>query len=124
MKRGFRPIKVFMIIVCAAGFLVLFTFIVMWLWNAILPAVLGVKMITFWQALGILVLSKILFSGFGGAHHKRHAWKERMREKFQHMTPEEKEKFKQQWKDRCGRFGSRRFEDKERFTNTGESGAE
>jgi Ca2+/H+ antiporter, TMEM165/GDT1 family len=124
MKRGFRPIKVLIIIVCAAALMVLFGFIVMWLWNAILPEVLGVRMITFWQALGMLVLSKILFSGFGGGHHKRQAFKERMREKLQHMTPEEREKFKQDWKDRCmtmrGRFGNR-----QRTTETGgEQGAE
>ena len=39
--------------------------IVMWLWNAILPNVVNVSSITYWQAMGILVLSKILFGGFG-----------------------------------------------------------
>ncbi len=64
MKR-FRLKKVLMIIVFAAAAITAFSFIVMGLWNAILPVVLGVKAISFWQALGILVLSKILFGGFG-----------------------------------------------------------
>jgi Ca2+/H+ antiporter, TMEM165/GDT1 family len=48
-----------------------FVGIVMWLWNAILPDVLGVKEINYWQAMGILALSRILFggNGMGGKHH-------------------------------------------------------
>lgn len=83
----------------------LFGLLVMSLWNAILPAVLGVKSITFLQALGILLLSKILFGGFGGGHrgrrHSRDKWIE-MKQKFSGMTPEEREKFKADWKNRCG----------------------
>lgn len=81
-----------------------FGFIVMSLWNAILPAVLGVKAITFIQALGILLLSKILFGGFGGGRHWRGspAWKQKMKQRFENMTPEEKDKFKAEWKNRCG----------------------
>ncbi len=78
----------------------------MGLWNAILPAVLGVNVITFWQALGILALSKILFGGFGrrGGWHRGggHNWRKGMQEKWANMTPGEKEKFKAEWKNRCG----------------------
>jgi Ca2+/H+ antiporter, TMEM165/GDT1 family len=111
MKRRFWFGKAVMILVCITAFVMLFSFIVMNLWNAILPDVLGVKMITFWQALGILVLSKILFSGFGGFHRKREQFKnrfrQRMMDKLATMTPEEKEKFKNEWKNRCGGWGSR-----------------
>ncbi len=84
--------------------IIIFSLVVMGLWNAILPAVLGVKTITFVQALGILILSKILFGGFrggwgGGA---RHEWKNKMKEKWDGMTPVEREKFKAEWKNRCG----------------------
>lgn len=105
MKR-FRLKKVLMVMVIAAAAVTVFGFIVMSLWNAILPAVLGVKAITFVQALGILVLSKILFGGFGrgggpfGA--RRREWREQMKEKWGAMTPEEREKFKAEWKNRCG----------------------
>ncbi len=76
---------------------------VMALWNAILPAVLGVKTITFMQALGILLLSKILFGGFHGKRgiRERFQWKHGMQEKWANMTPEEKEKFKTEWRSRC-----------------------
>ena len=55
----------------AAG-IFLFGWVVMQLWNGILPSVLGVNTITFWQAIGILVLSKILFGGFKGGHRNPH----------------------------------------------------
>ena len=104
MKRfGFK--KVLFIIVCFVGAVLLFGAVVMGLWNAILPAVLGVKSITFLQALGILLLSKILFGGFGGKRwgggHGQE-WRQKMKEKWNNMTPEEREKFKAEWKNRCG----------------------
>ncbi|MEO5595355.1 MAG: hypothetical protein ABIR15_13180 [Chitinophagaceae bacterium] len=107
MKRGtwfFK--KAVKILVIAAAAILLFGFIVMSLWNAILPAVIHVGTITFGQALGILVLSKILFGGFhggwrGGGGHWRQHMGEGMKEKWMNMTPEEREKFKQDWKSRC-----------------------
>jgi len=89
---------VFFVIVAVLGFGLL----VMTLWNAILPQVLGVKTISFIQALGILLLSKILFGGFGGRGSRHKAKWVAMKEKFSGMTPEEKEKFKTEWRNRCG----------------------
>ena len=88
--------------IAIAGGIFIFGWVVMQLWNAILPAVLGVSVITFWQALGILILSKILFGGFKGSHghpksnhfHDRH-------HKWMHMSSEEREKMKAEWKGRC-----------------------
>lgn len=83
--------------------LLAFGAIVMGLWNAILPGVIGVKAISYPQALGILLLSKILFGGFRGggwAAHKRGRWME-IQQKMASMTPEEREKFKAEWKMRC-----------------------
>ena len=66
---------------------------VMLLWNAILPAVFsGARSIDYLQALGLLVLSRILFGGFrghGGWRSRRH-WA-----RWQAMTPEEREQFQQ-----------------------------
>jgi hypothetical protein len=119
MKRRFWFGKAVMILVFCTAFIMLFSFIVMSLWNGILIDVLGVKQITFWQALGILVLSKILFSGFGGFHHKkeqfRNRFRQKMLDKFEKMTPEEKQRFKDEWKTRCkggwrgGPFNDRDF---------------
>ena len=79
------------------GTVLLFGLLVMSLWNAILPVVLGVKSITFLQALGILLLSKILFGsfkgGFGRRRHHKETWMA-MQQKFASMNPEEREKFK------------------------------
>ena len=77
---------------------------VMLLWNAILPSLVGVGLLTFPKAIGLLVLCKILFGGFGG-HSKRFGkrqfgnpfWKQKM----MNMTEEEKEKFRSEWKERC-----------------------
>ena len=111
MKRRFWFGKAVMILVFCTAFVMLFSSIVMRLWNGILPDVLGVKLISFWQAMGILVLSKILFSGFGGFVHKKEQFKnrfrQRMREKWENMTPEEKVQFKEEWKNRCKGWGSR-----------------
>lgn len=77
--------------------------IVMWLWNCILPEILGVKIINYYQAMGILLLSKILFGGFNGKFGQgMHDMKERhMQNRMEGMTPEEKEKFKEVWKQKC-----------------------
>jgi hypothetical protein len=89
--------------IAIAGGVFIFGSIVMLLWNALLPAVLGVSAITFWQALGILVLSKILFGGFSGGHghHRPHGHGHDMRGKWMHMNPEEREKMNAEWKSRC-----------------------
>ena len=84
----------------------LFSFIVMSLWNNILVGVLHISTINFWQALGILVLSKILFGGFPGGRwgrhdHRGHQWRKEMLSKWNTMTPEEREQFKRDYRNRC-----------------------
>lgn len=104
MKRfTFKKVILFLLFFAVA--VAAFGGIVMGLWNAILPEVLGVKAISFVQALGILLLSKILFGGFSGGRRwsgRRQEWKSKMKEKWETMTPEEREKFKSEWKHRCG----------------------
>ncbi len=88
--------------------LFVFNLIVMLLWNNVLVAVLQVGTVTFWQSLGILLLAKILFGGMGGRwgrYRGRHSeWRQKMFEKWEGLTPEEKEKFKAQWRGRHGRM--------------------
>ena len=92
---------IFIPIAIAAGVFI-FGSLVMFLWNSILPAVLGISTITFWQALGILVLSKILFGGFRGGHGHFHGHAgHNLRAKWMNMNPEEREKMKQEWRNRC-----------------------
>ena len=87
-------------VIAIAAFAV-FGFIVMSLWNSILPSATGWHPINYWQALGLLVLSKILFGGFfrGGPGMY---WRRRMMEKWDQMTPEEREKFREGMRARCG----------------------
>src|SRR5271166_1747332 len=79
--------------------------VVMSLWNWLLPPLFGWRMITFWQALGLLVLCRILFGGFGGRGFHRANFRRRMHERWESMTPEEREKFRQGMRGRCG-FGN------------------
>ncbi len=80
--------------------------VVMKLWNWLLPALFGWRQITFWQGLGILVLCRILFGGFGGHGGQRSKFRGRMRERCQRMTPEERERFRQGIREGWGFGGS------------------
>ena len=112
--------KIVMILVCVTVAVLVFGFIVMSLWNNVLVlAVPAIKTISFTHALGILVLSKILFGGFHGRGGWRGgpAWREKMKQRWDKMTPDERENFKAEWKNRCGgRWG--RFDKKDQETMT------
>lgn len=101
-KRKCGPPKfVFALIAIVA--VLFFGAIVMWLWNAILPeAVNNINKITYWQAVGLLVLSKILFSGFRGpGGDRKFGQAHKLREKYKNMTDEERQQFKDAWRQRC-----------------------
>jgi len=72
------------------------------LWNWLLPPLFGWRQITFWQALGILALCRILFGGFGFHGTGRSTFRRRMEERCKHMTPEERERFRQRMRERFG----------------------
>jgi hypothetical protein len=77
--------------------------IVMQLWNWLLPMLFGWKQITFWQALGLLVLCRILFGNLGGHGSDRSKSPRPSAERWEKMTPEEREKFRQEMRSRwCG----------------------
>ena len=93
MRRLTRILK---FLVFGVLFVAIFGFAVMRLWNWLMPGLFGLHALTYWQALGILILSKILFGGFrGGRHGSPWYWRRRMTERWQQMTPEEREKFRQ-----------------------------
>lgn len=130
MRERFRTkskaAKIGIILICVPAMIALFSWIVMALWNAILPAAItSVNPISFWQAMGILVLSKILFSGFGGkGRGRRRKWDPGMVEKWRNMSTEEREEFKQSWKARCGDWRGRFSQPREQQPQTGAPGAE
>jgi len=78
--------------------------IVQFLWNWLLPPLFGWREVTFWQALGMLALCRILFGGFGSHGSGRSNVRRRMEERFGRMTPEERERFRERMRERCG-FG-------------------
>ena len=87
--------------------------VVMLLWNWLLPSLFGWPQITFWQGLGLLVLCRILFGGFGGHGPHRSSFRRRASQRWGQMTPEEREKFRQGMRLRCGGFGAPASETKE-----------
>lgn len=86
--------------------MVLFGFIggelVLHLWNWLTPSLFGWRQITFWQAVGLLTLCRILFGGVGGLGYRRSNFGRRMAERRAHMTPEERERFREMFRERCG----------------------
>jgi len=82
-------------IVGIAAFIALGGWLVMDLWNWLGPALFGWRLISFWQALGLLALCRILFGGLGCGHHRGKDRGRRMAERWEKMTPEEREKFRQ-----------------------------
>jgi len=68
--------------------------VVMLLWNWLLPTLFGWGQVTFWQALGILALCRILFGSFGLHGSGRYGLRRRMAERWEQMTPEERERFR------------------------------
>jgi hypothetical protein len=75
--------------------------VVMALWNWLMPSLFGWTEIGFWQALGLLVLSRILLGGFHGGHGGHPAWRRRMLERWERMTPEEREKVRAGMRTHC-----------------------
>ena len=79
-------------------------FVVLYLWNFLMPELFGLQTINYWQAIGIFVLSKILFGRIGipgrpnrGPRFANRAFKQ----KFMNMSEEEKLEFKEKWRERC-----------------------
>ena len=101
--KSFRVLRVLKIALFGAVALTLVSFVVMGLWNVLMPSIFAVRAIGFWQALGLLILSKILFGGFRHFGGPSSRWRRRMWERWEQMTPEEREKFKQAMRRGCGR---------------------
>jgi len=71
--------------------------IVMLLWNWLMPVIFGLKAITYFQALGLFLLSRILFGSFGFGKRKPPFANSKFKEKMMNMTDEERQRFKEEW---------------------------
>jgi hypothetical protein len=97
-------------LLCVAAFFA-FGWVTMHLWNWLIPSIFtSVRAITFCEAIGLLILSRILFGGFRGGWrgrcHRGHCgshgnWKSRWESKWSQMTPEEREKFRKGFGKKC-----------------------
>lgn len=104
MKRRNWIAKIALIVPLVLLAIAAFVYVTMSLWNWLVPDLFHGPLITFWQAFGLLLLSKIIFSGFGKRHpgyrgHWRPYWKQR----WSSMSDEDRERFKQKMKEKwCG----------------------
>jgi hypothetical protein len=110
-----KVLKGLKILVCIVVAVIAFGFVTEHLWNWLIPSLFHLRTISFKEAIGLVLLSKILFGGFhrhGGHRGKwdhrggRREWKRRMKERYEHMSPEERERFKQAMKERWGHHGN------------------
>ena len=107
--RSFRFLRAIRIAIFVAAALGLAGFVVMSLWNWLIPSIFGGPALHFWQALGLLALTRLLVGRLGrGPGHR--AWRGRMREEWQRMTPEEREKLRANLSRRCGGRGTAQSE--------------
>ena len=92
MKRLFIISRLFLGLAIIAGCGV----VVLLLWNALVPSIFGWKTINFWEAIGLFALCRILFGSFGGSwlfSVNRGYPRNPIREKWERMSNEEREKF-------------------------------
>jgi hypothetical protein len=92
-------------LVLGLAFIAVLSFVVMSLWNGLVPGLFHGPTLQFWQAVGLLILCRILFGGFRGRGHGWHggSWRGHMwRRRWESMTPEERERLRARFKHRCG----------------------
>jgi hypothetical protein len=94
-----RILKYSLFAVLFVALLAGFGFVVAGLWNWLMPALFGLKVISYWQALGLLLLSKILFGGFRGSRGRSGHRPSGASERWKQRTPEQREQFRQNFRD-------------------------
>ena len=106
MTRRWSAMFARMVVFAIIAFTV-FGFAVRGLWNWLMPALFGLHAITYWQGIGLLALSWLLFGGLRGMGGRRYGryGRHRMMERWQRMTPEEREKFRENMRNWCGAKG-------------------
>ena len=97
-----KAVKIIKWTILGIVFVIAFGWVVMLLWNWLVPSIFNLREITFWEALGLLLLGKLLFGGFHGKDRSRNSmrWKQHYYNKFSQMTPEERERFKAKMKEK------------------------
>ena len=96
-----RIVRLFEILLLVIIVLAGFGQAVLQLWNWLMPGIFGLPTITYWKAVGLMALSWILFGGFRGRRPSR-PWRHGMRERWEKMSPEQRDAFARGMRSRCG----------------------
>lgn len=95
--RKRSPIEIVGIVIFGAivitGLAILFGFVIMWLWNWLMPEIFGLPTLTFWQSAGLFILLKILLGGIGGDHSS-----DKSSEKSHHKCKSDSKRDFSKWK--------------------------
>ena len=100
-----RGLRMLLFLMVAAVLALVLGFVVHPLWNWLVPGIFGLHAITYWQAVGLLVLCKLLFGGLhprGGGGRGGQRWKRKMGERWAGMSDEERERFRAGMRGRRG----------------------
>ena len=113
MDRKFWLLRGLRFFLFAALFIAAAVFFTQYLWNWLVPELFHGPAIGLGQTVGLLLLSRMLFGGFRGGRpgawaQRRKAWQLRMAGRLENLSPEEREKFRQQMQQRCGMGWMRR----------------
>ena len=108
MRHAVRwSVKAVAMVAAVIAVLALLSLAVMLLWNSLVPALFQGPPLQYWQAFGLLLLSRILFGGLRGRGGWRGHWRQRMwRERWESMTPEERAQLREHFQMRCGQRGA------------------
>jgi len=81
-RLGMKVFLGFLMGIGIIGLIFLFGWVVMLLWNWLIPEIFGLKQLSYWQAWGLLILSSILFKSFpsGGNDSGKRGNRRRRRE--------------------------------------------
>ena len=115
MDRKFWLLRGLRFLLFAAVFVTALLFLTQYLWNQLMPMLFHLPALSVAQTFGLLLLSRILFGFRGGGRpggwaRKRREWQQRMTGRMEHLSPEAREKFRQQMQNRCGMGWNRRVE--------------
>ena len=87
-------------IVLGVAGLALFTYVVLLLWNWLIPELFNGPILTYWQTLGILVLTKIIFSGVRPGHGRCGSYSSDKSERWSYRSARHREYWKKKFEEK------------------------
>jgi hypothetical protein len=116
-----RALKILKILVLVVVAVTVFGWVTKELWNWLIPSIFGLRRITMLEAMGLILLGKILFGGFHkhghhGSWSERREWKRRMKGRWAEMSDEDRAKFRAGMKGRCGWGGRENWGGREHWS--------